>query len=255
VIRALHRVDLVGDVMRAALTTQQAFADTMGADGAAFLHALSRPEAPAAFRTLPALDLLRQVWRQTDVMDAAGSRRGRATSKSPPAAHDACKPTTQWVGYTGHLPETGDDALPPRIVHGMTTTPVDASQATAPMHAAFERKGLLPVCPIVATDSVAAARLADSRRASDSGLGGAARGSVRGLAQTAGACDVSPCTIAWEQQRVPCPMGHTSLRGTPALDQRDTDGITITVARGDGRDGAARARYAERAAQLDPTAP
>ena len=60
-------------------------------------------------------------------MDAVGSRRGRATNNSPPAArclrapsdveaHDACKPTTQWVGYTGHLPETCDDALPPLIV-------------------------------------------------------------------------------------------------------------------------------------------
>jgi hypothetical protein len=51
--------------------------------------------------------------------------------------------------------------------------PVDASQATAPMHAALETKGLLPRCPIVNTGSVDAARLAVSQRDSAIDLCGA----------------------------------------------------------------------------------
>jgi transposase len=229
-------------------------ADTIGADGALLLHAIYSPEAPAYLRTLAAIDILRQVWVQNYLIDGEGRRRWRDNQNIPPAArfvsspydveaHYACKHNTQWVGYKVHLTETCDDETPPLIVDVLTTTaPVDDSKATAPIHTALETKGLLPACHIVDTGYVDAELLAVSRRDYDIDLCGPARGSVRWQAHTEGAFDISHFTIDWEQQKVTCPMGHTSLSWTPALDNRDNDVIKIKFARGDCRDCAARSK-------------
>jgi transposase len=289
-IRALHRWELVGEVMRAALNAlavaapdwlrghaqpewfqrygprfehyrwpeskaqQQVLADPRGADGALLLHAVYSPEAPASLRTLSAIDILRQVWVQNSLLDEDGRRRWRDNQNIPPAArfisspyaleaHDACTHTPPWVGYKGHLTETCDDEPPPLSVHGMTTTaPVDDSKATELIHAGLETKGLLPACHIVDTGYVDAELLAGSRRAYSVDRCGPARGSVRWQAHTAGALDVRHFTIDWEQRKVPCPAGHTSLSWTPAIDHRDNAVIKIKCARGDCRDCVARSQ-------------
>lgn len=94
-IRAINRLELVGEAMRAALnalavaapewlrgharpewvtrdgprfaharlpessTKQQALAEAVGADGSALLHAVYRAETPPSLRTVPAVDILR----------------------------------------------------------------------------------------------------------------------------------------------------------------------------------------------------
>jgi hypothetical protein len=88
-------------------------------------RARSRPtavSAPAALRALPAVACLRQNWGQHDRPTADGVP-WRANDHMPPAArcvsssyapdaHAARQHTTQWGGYTVHLPETCDAGLP-----------------------------------------------------------------------------------------------------------------------------------------------
>ena len=289
-IRAINRLELVGEAMRAALnalataapewlrgharpewvarygprfaharlpessTRQQALAEAIGADGSALLHAVYRAEAPPSLRTVPAVDILRQIWVQNYFTREDGGIAWRDHDNIPPAArfisspydldaHYARKYSIQWVGYKVHLTETCDDVTPPLITHVLTTTgPVDDSKATASMHAALETKGLLPRCHIVDAGYVDAELLAVSQRDYAIDLCGAVRGSVRWQADTEGAFDLSCFVIDWERQRVTCPAGHTSLSWTPAVDHRDNDVINITFARGDCRDCPSRAR-------------
>jgi transposase len=289
-IRAINRRALVGEAMRAALnalavaapewrrghaqpewgerygprvaharlpespTTRQAFAEAIGVDGSAWLHAVYRAEAPPSLRTLPAVDILRQIWVQNYLAREDGRVTWRNNDNIPPAArfisspydleaHYARKYSIQWVGYKVHLTETCDDVTPPLITHVRTTTaPVDDGQATAAIHAALETKGLLPRCRIVDAGYVDAELLAVSQRDYALDLCGAVRGSVRWQAHTEGAFDLSCFVIDWDQRQASCPAGHTSLSWTPAVDNRDNDVIKIKVARGDCRDCPFRAR-------------
>ena len=289
-IRAINRLELVGEAMRAALnalavaapewlrghaqpewvarygprvaqarppessTQQQAYAEAIGADGRVLLHAVYRAEAPPSLRTLPAVDMLRQIWVPNYLVHEDGRVTWRHNDNIPPAArfisspydleaHYARQYSIQWVGYTGHLTETCDDVTPPLITHVLTTTaPVDDSQATASIQAALETKGLLPQCHIVDAGYIDAERLAVSQCDYAIDLCGAVRGSVRWQAHTEGAFDLSYFVIDWEQQRVTCPAGHTSLSWTPAVDNRDNDVINIKFARGDCRDCPLRAQ-------------
>jgi transposase len=289
-IRAINRLELVGEAMRAALnalavaapewlrgharpewverygprfaharlpessTKQQALAEAIGADGSALLHAVYRAEAPPSLRTVPAVDILRQIWVQNYLAHEDGGVTWRDNDNIPPAArfisspydldaHYARRYSIQWVGYKVHLTETCDDVTPPLITHVLTTAaPVDDSKATAAIHAALEIKGLLPRCHIVDAGYVDAELLAVSQRDYAIDLCGAARGSVRWQAHTQGAFDLSCFVIDWERQQVTCPAGHTSLSWTPAVDNRDNDVIKIKFASGDCRDCPSRAR-------------
>jgi transposase len=118
---ALNRVELVGEAMRAALTSlaaaapvwwrgqmppqwftrsgarlddyrrpkakakRHARAETIGTDGMAVFHAIDAPRAPAALRDLPAVARLRQSWVQHSRSTAEGVR-WRETAPIPPAA-------------------------------------------------------------------------------------------------------------------------------------------------------------------------
>jgi IS5 family transposase len=289
-IRAINRLELVGEAMRAALnalavaatewlrghaqpewvtrdgprfaharlpessTKQQALAEAVGADGSALLHAVYRAETPPSLRTVPAVDILRQIWVHNDLAREDGGVTWRDHDNIPPAArfisspddldaHYARQDSIQWGGSKVHLTETCDDVTPPLITQVLTTTgPVDDSKAAAAIHAALETKGLLPRCHIVDAGDVDAERLAVSQRDDAIDLCGAVRGSMRWQARTQGAFDLSCFVIDWERQRVTCPAGHTSLSWTPAVDNRDNDVIKIKFASGDCRACPSRAR-------------
>jgi transposase len=272
-IRAINRLELVGEAMRAALnalavaapewlrghaqpewaerygprvaparlpesaTKRQALAEAIGADGSALLHAVYSAEAPPSLRTVPAVDMLRQIWVQNYHAHEGGGVTWRDHDNIPPAARFISSPydldaryvrkySIQWVGYKVHLTETCDDVTPPLITHVLTTTgPVDDSKATAAIHAALETEGLLPRCHIVDAGYVDAELLAVSQRDYAIDLCGAVRGSVRWQAHTEGAFDLSRFTIDWDQREVTCPAGHT---GPPSA-----TGRKFTVRRSD----------------------
>jgi len=225
---------------------RHALAETIGADGLALLHAIYAPSAPAALRDLPAVERLRQIWVQNYLPTADGVT-WRDNDNIPPAtsfvsspydpeAHYARKHTTQWVGYKVHVTESCDDGLPPLITHVETTpAPVDDSQVTAQLHAALQAKDLLPSRHIVDTGYLDAELLATSQRDYGVELWGPTRQDVRWQAHVEGGFDVSRFVINWDQKNATCPAGHTSIRWTPAIDNRDNEVIKIKFSSTDCR--------------------
>jgi transposase len=225
------------------------------------------PEAPSSRRTLSAVDILRRIWVQHDLLHEDGRVTWRDHHNIPPAARFISSPddldaryarkhSTQWVGYNVHLTDTCDDETPPWITHVLTTTaPVDDSKTTAFIHAALETKGLLPRRHIVDTGDVDAERLAVSQRDYAIDLCGTGRGSVRWQAQTEGAFDLGHLRIDWEQRQATCPAGHTSLSWTPAIDNRDNNVIKIKFACGDCRYRSQGTRNVRRTLAVRPQEP
>jgi transposase len=286
---ALHRLELVGEARRAALTRlavvapewlrgqmqsawftryaprleddrlpkekakRHALAQTIGADGAALLRAVYAPTTPVEIRALPTVECLRQIWVQNYLPTADGVT-WRENDTIPPAtcfisspydpeAHDARKPTPQWIGDKVHLTETCDDETPPLLTHVETTpAPVDDSQVTAQLHAALQKKDLLPRRHLVDTGYLDAELLATRQRDSGVELHGPTRGDVRWQAHVEGGFDVSQFVIDWDQRRATCPSGKTSVSWTPAIDNRDNDMIKIKFASADCRPCAQRSQ-------------
>lgn len=120
-VRAINRIEVVGETLRAALNSlavaaphwlraqlspewtdryqarfndyrlpraeadRQAVAETIGADGQRLLQALYDLTAPAWLREVPAVEMLRQVWVQQYHLTADGSVRWRDAKDLPPA--------------------------------------------------------------------------------------------------------------------------------------------------------------------------
>lgn len=128
-LRALNRVEGVGETMRHALNSlavvvpdwlrqhadpawvdrygtrcddarlpkeqsaRQALAEVIGADGFCLLAAVAAPDAPAWLRQVPAVETVRQVWlQQYYAPSEAGAVDWRAVADLPPAAHHINSP-------------------------------------------------------------------------------------------------------------------------------------------------------------------
>jgi transposase len=127
-IRAINRLELVGEAMRAALNAlavaapewlrghaqpewfarygprvahsrlpespakRRALAEAIGADGNALLHAVYSAEAPPSLRTLPAVEALRRIWVQNYLAHEDGGVTWRDHDNSPPAARFISSP-------------------------------------------------------------------------------------------------------------------------------------------------------------------
>jgi transposase len=127
-IRAINRLELVGEAMRAALnalavaapewlrghaqpewlarygprvararlpessTKQRALAAAIGADGSVLLHAVYRAEAPPSLRAVPAVEALRQIWVQNYCVHEDGRVTWRDHDNIPPAARFISSP-------------------------------------------------------------------------------------------------------------------------------------------------------------------
>jgi transposase len=131
-IRALNRLELVGETLRAALNElatvapdwlrravpkdwygryahrvedgrlpraeaeREAYARTVGEDGFALLALLERPEAPESLRSLPAVEALRRVWERQFVREGglppSGGVRRRGKDEPQPAGEPVESP-------------------------------------------------------------------------------------------------------------------------------------------------------------------
>jgi transposase len=187
-VRALNRLEVVGDTRRHALPTlavvapgwwravrhpawrdrdtrraeaarlptthaaRAALALTMGHEGWRVLAAIDPAAAPFWRRAVPAVAILRRVWRQHDGWDGT-PRHGREADHMPPAAPclsspaapaapDARTHTTPWVGDQVHLTDTCDDDLPPLITNVATAIGPTSDGAAPPRsHDALPPRG------------------------------------------------------------------------------------------------------------------
>jgi len=188
-VRALHRLEVVGDTRRHALhplavvapewwragshpdgrdrstrraadarlpttpAARAALALPMGHDGWRWLAALEDADTPPWRREVPAVAILRRVWRPNSGWDGA-QRHGREADSMPPAAPCMSSPsdpeapsarqhTTPWGGDKVQITETCDDDLPHLSTNVDTTLgPTAAGAATPRSHAALPQRGV-----------------------------------------------------------------------------------------------------------------
>jgi transposase len=153
------------------------------------------------------------------------------SSPSDVEARYGNKQTTSWGGYNVHVPETCADDAPHRITPVETTAgPVSEGAATPDIPQGLARQGLLPTTPIVATGALDAELLVSSQRESSVELRGPMRADGPWHAHAAPGCDASHFQSDGEQQRAPCPGGSTSIRWTPAVDDRTNEVVQSTFA-------------------------
>lgn len=120
--RYVHRFELArfpkGQSQRDQLQRQ------VGRDAQRLLQASEQPDAPAAVRALPEVQVLRQIWQQhyEEVDGQTRWRDGPAVSSAERVvspydvqARAARKRDTDWVGYKSHLTETCDEG--PEALH------------------------------------------------------------------------------------------------------------------------------------------
>lgn len=257
-IRDLNRLELVGETVRQALNAlagaapewlrdcapaewlerygrrieqfrlpqkaaeRQAWALQVGADGAQLLQAAYAPQAPAAVRTHPAVEVLRRVWVQQYSWENE-QVRWRESGNLPPAArliqspydpeaHYSRKRDTEWVGYKAHLTETCDPAQPALITQ-VTTTPATTPDAAAlpDIQADLAAKDLLPAEHLVDAGYTTAANLAASHAAHRVALVGPVPADTTWQGKQGQGFELTCFRIDWEQQRVQCPNGQTSV--------------------------------------------
>lgn len=222
-------------------------ATVIGADGLALLHALDAPEVPEWLRTIPALKSLRRVWIENYTWTEAGTLRWRTQEEMPPAgqrisspydldAHYSEKRTTQWVGYKVFLTESCDADQPHLITNVATTSAPTTDEAVTPtIHAALERRDLLPALHLVDTGFIEAELICDSQTQYELDLCGPVRGDYRRQAREGLGFAAEHFSIDWEAQQATCPAGRTSSSWSPAVDRGHHKVIKIKFSERDCR--------------------
>jgi len=214
----------------------------LGADGHHLLREIYKPTAPMWLSSIPAVELLRQVWVQQYYIEA-GQLFYRQTEQLPPQrqliaspydieARNRKKRDTVWMGYCVHLTETCDDELPNLITNVETTpaTVVDGSM-TDVIHQHLEDKERLPSEHYLDTAYIDAEHLVNIPQLYNVELVGPAPGNPSWQAQAAGGFDVANFTIDWQNQRVQCPQGQLSRQWNESVNQRGHPVIRVRFGR------------------------
>jgi transposase len=219
---------------------RQAWAQSVGQDGASLLSALFEPETPSWLAEVPAVEILRRVWLQ-NYQWSEGKLGWRSSENIPPAsvyisspydldAHYSKKRTTSWVGFKVHLTETCEKDSPHLITHVETTTaPICDDAQTATIHEGLKQKELLPDQHLVDTGYVDAQLLHRSQEDFGIDLVGPTRPDVKWQAQQQTGFDAAHFAIDWSAEQATCPEGHTSISWTPAIDDRKNEVIKMVL--------------------------
>lgn len=256
-VRKLNRLECVGETLRAALNVlaaaapdwlleqvtpdwfdrygvrfeqyrlpkerkeQKQLAETIGEDGWQLMSAVYDVQSPQWLRTVPAVDILRQVWvQQYYVQD--GELKWRAADDLPPnkrliespydiQSRNRTKRTTNWTGYAAHLTEACDQDGPNLITH-VETTPATTGdvEMTNVIQRALAEKDLLPSEHFVDAGYVDAEHLVTSDREYQLDLCGPVSRDPSWQARSKSGFDISCFAIDWEAQTVTCPQGKVS---------------------------------------------
>jgi transposase len=220
-------------------------AEVYGRDGLALLRAIFDDEgSPTWLRQIPAVETLRRIWIQQYYCQN-DHIRWRTQAEAPPAsimisspyepdAHYAKKHTTSWVGYKVHVSETCE----PQELHLITNVeispaPVADGDMTESIHQSLENNNLLPNKHIVDTGYLDAELLVTTDERYQVDLLGPTRINLHWQAKANQGYAADDFTVDWQQQKVICPAGKSSVSWTPAIDGRDNEVIKIKFAAAD----------------------
>ena len=216
---------------------REAYAAQVGTDGFHLLDAIKGVVAPKRVRDLLAVAVLRRVWTrhfervepgsQDDPIGGGGdeaadhvrlrsvSGRGpgdRVESPYDTEARFRAKSGMGWTGYMIHLTETCDAERPRLVVHA-EATPANVHEAmrTQAIHDALAAKGLSPSKHLVDAGYVSGRHIVVARERHGIDLVGPTRSVGGWQARVEGAFHAADFTVDWENQRVRCPEGRTSI--------------------------------------------
>ncbi|MEU9357286.1 IS1182 family transposase [Streptomyces sp. NPDC048301] len=193
----------------------------IGDDGTLLLRMAWADDAPPRLRSLPELEVLRQVWVQHfHLVDGEVARRGpkdrppgatRLVSPYDTEARGGAKGEVRWDGYKVHVTESCDpDTV--HLVTNVTTTvaTVTDDRMAAVVHAGLAERDLLPGEHWVDTGYANAGAVVAARRDHGVVLHGPMRPTTAPHARTAYAQEAF--AIDWDNQRVTCPSGVASTQ-------------------------------------------
>lgn len=193
----------------------------IGADGFYLLDCIYADATPTAWRSLPAVETLRQVWLQQyyapgetiQLREAKDAAPGALRIRSPYdiEARRSAKYSRSWTGYKVHFSESCDDDLPRLITNVETTEATDQDQLTTPkIHASLMQKGLLPERHVVDQGYMSTRLIQHSQAEYKIDLFGPVSTGSGWQAQAGQGFDLSHFKINWKRQVAKCPQGKYS---------------------------------------------
>lgn len=210
-----------------------ALAASIGADGFQLLAWAYAPQAPAAVRALPALQVLRQVWLQQYyrcTIPEAEELRWRTPAEQPPSArliqspYDldvrySTKRETHWVGFKVHITETCD-AEQPRLITQAVTTAATTPDSTMgpPLQRDLAARDLLPGVHLLDAGYVDADLIVTAQKDHQVDVVGPVPGTHSRQAREGQGYALQAFTLDWAGQQARCPQGQTSVKWTPGHD-------------------------------------
>jgi transposase len=256
-VKALNQLEIVGETMRRALnsiatvapdwlkaiappewyeryserfeeyrlpnskTKRESLIEVIGTDGYKLYSAVYEAQDLPWLRSLPAVEILRQVWLQQYWIDNDQVKRrgpdqmppGGEWIRSPydPEARYGRKRGWSWVGYKLHLTEASD----PDQAHFITQ--VETVEAIQQDHHALSgiqqdlaEKALLPQQQLVDAGYMSAKRMIESHEQYQIELIGPVHNDPSWQARDPDAYDASAFDIDWQMQRATCPQGQQS---------------------------------------------
>lgn len=198
------------------------YALVIGADGLCLLAALAQATAPDTLRDLPAVHVVRAVWRQQFYFENARLCL-RTEENMPPCslritspydleARFSTKRETHWIGYKAHLTETCDEDSPHLITQVQTTpSTTHDGHALPDIQADLAQKDRLPGEQLVDEGYTEAAHLVRSQKQYGIQLTGPVAKDRSRQAQEKRGFEVTSFEIDWEKSCLHCPAGKTSL--------------------------------------------
>jgi len=208
---------------------RQALAETFGADGYYLFGLIHHPTSPRWLREVPAVETLRQIWLQQFVI-IEGVLHLRDTKDVPPSslkinspydteARFANKRTVNWVGYRVHLTETCDPDRVHLIINVETACASPPDHMTLDqIHTSLVKKDLPPKEHLVDGGYIHAEGLARSQADHQIDLIGPVPPNTNWQSQAETGFASAQFQIDWNQERVICPEGQTSISWRPGTD-------------------------------------
>jgi transposase len=210
---------------------REELASTIGNDGLLLLDAIYDSTAPQWLRSIPAVEILRQIWvQQFYATELDGSIKWRNVKDMPPStiaihspydveAHYSSKRSIDWVGYKVHMTEICDDDSPRFITNVHTTlSTITDEQAVEPIHSKLAEKDLLPSEHLLDAGYPTANNLVSSKTEYNIEIIGPVRSDPSWQAKAQQGFDNTSFQVDWDNSQVTCPQGHQSTKWLPGLD-------------------------------------
>ncbi len=209
---------------------QEALAMDIGRDGFHLLQALTRQDVPSQAASLPAVQVLAQVWQQQFEQDDQGPHWRRPASQPPagqlistphdPAVRFAAHGEHHWQGYALHWTETCDDDQPHLITNvALPAASTGDASLIAQIHAALAERHLLPKEHLVDAGYVTGPNLAASETDYGVRLVGPIEAQQSWQARQPGGFTTEHFAIDWAKRQAICPQGQRSSKWSESTDK------------------------------------